>query len=176
MSYVIRVNRQCTPARTSGTLPCTRMGLELCTCWFQGDVLPIHIPSPILTPWSTIPPSASEEMSQTLPDVSYHVQNRLPFILVLSQVNPLHSSQLLSWGYIVVISSHLRLVLPCGVLPSGLPQHFHKSYCIYWNVDKTRCANTRRSFHALFSGLFKCILILKVKVHPITGHKGPESE
>jgi hypothetical protein len=52
-------------------------------------------------------------------EVFYRLHKNTP--LVLSQLNPVHSLHPTSWRSILILSSHLRLGLPSGRLPSGLP-------------------------------------------------------
>ena len=63
--------------------------------------------------------------------------------LSLSWANPIQSIYLhpTSWRSILILSTHLRLVLPSGVLPSGFTQQDP----VYPNVNKnsTRCNSTQ---------------------------------
>ena len=44
-----------------------------------------------------------------------------PPVPILSQINPDHVPHPTSWDSILILSSHPRLGLPCGLLPSGFP-------------------------------------------------------
>jgi hypothetical protein len=44
-----------------------------------------------------------------------------PPVPILSQIDPGHTSQTTSRGSILILSSHLRLGFPIGLLPSGFP-------------------------------------------------------
>jgi len=52
------------------------------------------------------------------PKVHYHIHNCPPPVPVLSQLDPPHPP---SWRSILILSSHLCLGLPSGLIPSGFP-------------------------------------------------------
>ena len=67
-------------------------------------------------------PTASQETSHILwnPNVRCRVHNSPPLIPTLRHINPVHALP----NYFrsnVIVSDHLRLCLPCGLLPSDLP-------------------------------------------------------
>jgi hypothetical protein len=72
--------------------------------------------------WEAKSFSANQEIPRILwnPKVHYRIHNNLPPVPILSQLNPVHANPT-SWTYILILSSHLRLGLPSGRLPSGLP-------------------------------------------------------
>ena len=53
--------------------------------------------------------------------INYRVHKSPPFVLILSQIDRVHSSHPTSLRSILILSSHLRLGLPSGLLPSGFP-------------------------------------------------------
>jgi len=70
--------------------------------------------------WESNRFSASQEIPRILwnPKVHYRIHNSPPPVPVLSQINPVHVPILLPEN---ILSSHLRLGLPRGLLPSGFP-------------------------------------------------------
>jgi hypothetical protein len=71
--------------------------------------------------WEANSSSASQEILRILlnPKVHYRIHKSPPLVPIQSQINPVHASNLASWGS-VLISSHLRLGLSGGFFPSGL--------------------------------------------------------
>ena len=67
--------------------------------------------------------SASQEMSRILwnPKFHYQIHKSPPPITVLSQIDPVHVAHPTSLRPILLLSSHLRLRLSSGLLPSGFP-------------------------------------------------------
>ena len=55
------------------------------------------------------------------PKYHNHIHKCLPHVPILSQLNPVHAPHPTSWRYILILSSHLCLGLPCGLFPSGFP-------------------------------------------------------
>ena len=55
------------------------------------------------------------------PKVHYRTHKRPPSISILGQPNPVHIPTSTSWRSILILSTHLRLSLPSGLLPSGFP-------------------------------------------------------
>jgi hypothetical protein len=72
--------------------------------------------------WEANSFSASQEIPRILwnPAVHYHIHKSPPSVPILSQLNPVHPPPSTVWS-ILILSSHLRLGLPSGHLPSGLP-------------------------------------------------------
>jgi hypothetical protein len=66
---------------------------------------------------------AIQEISRILlnPKVHYHIHNCPPPVSILSQPNPLHTPHQTFWRSTLILSSHLRLGLPSGLVPSGFP-------------------------------------------------------
>ena len=52
------------------------------------------------------------------PKVHYRTHKRPPPVSILDQPNPVHPT---SWKSILILSTHLHLGLPNGLLPSGFP-------------------------------------------------------
>jgi hypothetical protein len=67
--------------------------------------------------------SACQEIHRVLwnPKVHYRIHKSPPLVPILSHINPVHAPHPTSWRIILILSSHLRLGLPSGLLPSGLP-------------------------------------------------------
>ena len=63
--------------------------------------------------------SASQEIPRISynPKVHYRIHKCPPPVPILSQLDPVHTS----WKSILILSSHLRLGLPRGLVPSGFP-------------------------------------------------------
>jgi hypothetical protein len=72
--------------------------------------------------WEAASCAATQELSSILwnPKFHYHVHKSPPLIPILSQINPIHTipSYLRS---ILILSTQLRLGLPSGLFPSGIP-------------------------------------------------------
>jgi hypothetical protein len=73
--------------------------------------------------WEANSFSASQEIPRILwnPEVHYRIHKSPPPVHILSQLNPVHTPHPTSWRSVLILSSHLRLGLPSGRLPSGLP-------------------------------------------------------
>ena len=73
--------------------------------------------------WEANTSWATQEIPRTLwnPKVHHRIHKRPPPVPILRQIDPLHASQLTSRWSILILSSHLRLGLPSGLLPSGFP-------------------------------------------------------
>ena len=67
--------------------------------------------------------SASQEIPRTLrnPKIHYRIRNSPPPGPVLNQINPVHAPRPTSCRSILILSYHLRLGLPSGLLLSGFP-------------------------------------------------------
>ena len=55
------------------------------------------------------------------PEIHYRRHNLPPTILILSQLDPVHTPHPTSWRSILILSSHLRLGLPSSLFPSDFP-------------------------------------------------------
>jgi hypothetical protein len=71
--------------------------------------------------WEATSRSTTPEIPTFLwnPKFYYHVHKNPPLIPILSQMNPVHTNPTYFSKIILIISSHLRLVLPSGAFPSG---------------------------------------------------------
>jgi hypothetical protein len=87
------------------------------TCWYQ--LLHLLAYSMEQSPsWEANRFVASQEIPCILlnPKVHYHIHNCPPPVPILSKPNPVHTLT-----SILILSSHLRLVSPSGLFPSGFP-------------------------------------------------------
>ena len=73
--------------------------------------------------WQANRPSATQEIHRILwnPKVHYIIDNSLPSVPILSQIDPIHAPHPISLRSILILSYHLRLSLPSGLLSSGPP-------------------------------------------------------
>ena len=68
--------------------------------------------------------AAGQEIPRILwnPNVHYRIHKCPPPVPILSQLDPVHTPlHPTSWRSILILSSHLRLGLPCGLIPSVFP-------------------------------------------------------
>ena len=67
--------------------------------------------------------AASQEIPRISrnPKVHYRTHKRPPAVSILGQPNPVHIPSSHPWRSILILSTHLRLGLPSGLLPSGFP-------------------------------------------------------
>ena len=67
--------------------------------------------------------SASQEIPRKIwnPKVHYRIHKCPPPVPILSHLDPVHTPHPTSWRSILILSFHLRLVLPSGLFPSGFP-------------------------------------------------------
>jgi len=67
--------------------------------------------------------SASQEISGILwkPKVHYPISKSQSPLPILSQINPVYAPHPTSWRSILILSSHISLGVPSGLLPSGFP-------------------------------------------------------
>ena len=65
--------------------------------------------------------SPTQEILRVSWNPNVHYRIHLPLFPILSQIDPVHVPHSNSWRSILILSSHLRLGLPSGLLPSGFP-------------------------------------------------------
>ena len=67
--------------------------------------------------------SDTQEIPRILwnPKVHYSIHKCPPSVPILSHINPAHAPHSTSWRSILILSSHLRLTLPNGLVPSAFP-------------------------------------------------------
>jgi hypothetical protein len=89
--------------------------------------------------------SARQEILRILwnPQVHYCIYKCLSLVPVLGQINPVHVPHPTSWISILILSSHLRLGLPSGRLPSGFP-----TTTLYTTLLSTRTCYMPRHSHS----------------------------
>jgi hypothetical protein len=72
--------------------------------------------------WETSSYTATQELPNILWNlkVQYHIHRSPQQVLILSQINPVHTSPSYL-RYILILSTHLHFGLPSGLHPSGFP-------------------------------------------------------
>ena len=85
---------------------------------------------------------ASQEIPPISPNpkVHYRIHKSPPPVPILSQFDPVHtpSPHPTSWRSILILSSHLRLSLPSGLITSGFPNGNTSCYGTVTTVTRTR--------------------------------------
>jgi hypothetical protein len=73
--------------------------------------------------WEANMSSATQEIPRILWNLKVHrrIHNSPPLVPILSQINPVYAPHPTSQRPILILSSHLRLGLSSGLLPSGFP-------------------------------------------------------
>jgi hypothetical protein len=110
--------------------------------------------------WGAANSAATQEIPSILwnPKVHYRVHRSPPLVPILSQINPIHiiPSYLRS---ILILSTHLRLGLPSGLLPSGFPTHIIYEFStpsvyvpplmrnVYLYTETKSCPELEKSFY-----------------------------
>jgi hypothetical protein len=81
--------------------------------------------------------AATQELPSILwyPKVQYRVPKSPPLVLILSHINPIHTSPYLS--IYVILSAHVRLGLPSGLFPSGFPSNI--LYAVIFSPIRATC-------------------------------------
>jgi hypothetical protein len=107
----------------------------VCTLFL--DITPLKVSWPIGETYHPYPPN-SVELSTSWeakscaaslsflsiswnPKVHYRIHKTSPPVPILSQTEPVHTTQSYLWKVILILSIHLHLGLPSGLSPSGFP-------------------------------------------------------
>jgi hypothetical protein len=98
--------------------------------------------------------SATQEFHKILcnPKVQYSIHNSSQVVHILSQINPVHTTPF-SLSSIIILSSHIRLGLPSGVLPSD----FFTNILYAFNFSPVRATC---SFHLILLDLMILIILV----------------
>jgi hypothetical protein len=75
--------------------------------------------------WEAASLPATQEFPNILwnPKFHYHVHKTAPLVPILRQTKPVHATLSYFFKIILILSYHLRLVLPSGPFPSGFPTY-----------------------------------------------------
>jgi hypothetical protein len=86
--------------------------------------------------WEAVNCAATEELPSILwnPKVHHRVHKSPPLAPILRQIDPVHPVSLRS---ILILSTHLRLRLPSGLFPSGLPTN--NLYALLFSPIRPAC-------------------------------------
>ena len=103
--------------------------------------------------WENNRSSASQEFHRILwyQKVHYRIYKNFPPVPVLSQNTPVLSPCLTSCRFVFILSSHLDLCLPNGLLTSGLPTKIHYAPLLF--LIHATC-----SAHLILLDLITCII------------------
>jgi hypothetical protein len=73
--------------------------------------------------WEAAYCAAAQELPSILgnPEVHYRVHKSSPLVPILSQIDPIHTIPSYLSKIHLILSTHLRLGLPSGLVPSGFP-------------------------------------------------------
>ena len=69
--------------------------------------------------WEANTPSVNK-FPAFYPEFHYCIHRHPPPVLFLTQISPVQAPHPTFWRYILILSSHVRLSLQCGLFPSGL--------------------------------------------------------
>ena len=93
--------------------------------------------------------SSGQEIPRILlnPKIHYRIHKRPSSVPILRQIDPVHASLSHSWRSVVILSSHLRLGLPCGLVATTPPPAPIKTpYVPLLSPVRATCPNPSRFY------------------------------
>jgi hypothetical protein len=71
--------------------------------------------------------AATQELLRVLrnPNIHYHVHKNPQLVVILSQINPVHTTTFYFPKAILILSTHVHIDLPNGLFPSGFPTEIY---------------------------------------------------
>jgi hypothetical protein len=112
--------------------------------------------------WGAANSAATQEFPSILwnPKVHYRVHKSLPLVPILSQINPIHTIPFYLRS-IWILSTHLRLGLPSGLVPSGFPTNILYEF-LFSLIRATRPAHLILLNLIIQGNLFVFLQIIKL--------------
>jgi hypothetical protein len=89
--------------------------------------------------WEAGGHSVTQEFTNILwnPKVYYRVHKSPPLVLIVGQINSVHTTHRIPLRSILILSTHLRLGLPSGLFHSGFPTKI--LYAFFFAPMRTTC-------------------------------------